>query len=68
MRLNDWAAPERSDSASETLDFVSAAFASATVSEVILRGHPAASYQLAEVAKVAAGPAVASPSSIAPAA
>lgn len=51
MRLNDWAAPEHSDSASEMSDFVSAAFASATVSEAVLMRHFVASYQL-EIAVV----------------
>lgn len=70
MRLNVQAAPERSDSASETLDFVSAAFASAVAFEVVLTRHPAALCRPAEVAyEVAvAAPAAASLSLTAPAA
>lgn len=68
MRLNDWAAPEHSDSASGMLDFVLAAFASAAVSEVVLAQRPAISYRPAEVAYEVAASVAVSPSLIAPAA
>lgn len=68
MRLNDWAAPEHSDSASGMLDFVLVAFAFAAVSEVVLAQRPATSYRLAEVVYEMAALVAVSPLSIAPAA
>lgn len=66
MRLNVQAAPERSDSASEMSDFVSAAFASAAVSEMVSVRHLVVLYRPAEVVYGMVVSVAVSPSSIEP--
>lgn len=68
MRLNVQAELERSDSASGTSDFVSAAFAFAAASEAVSAQRPVASCRPAEIAYEVAAPAAVSPSLIVPAA